>query len=136
MIRERKSYTADFKPEVARMVVDQGLGVAQVTKDMDIGPAAVRRWVDQYSPEQLGLPEKGWAAFCPTRDNSHIEAQKQCLVRFAACLFRWVSAFAGMSKLINYLGLSKQLFDVQDQYNFSFARHGYACHSLGAESIQ
>ena len=54
MKRERKSYTADFKLEVARMVVDQGFGVTQVTKDMNIGSSAVRRWVDQYSAEQHG----------------------------------------------------------------------------------
>jgi transposase len=59
MIRERKSYTADFKLEVARMIVDQGLGVTQVTKDMNIGPSAIRRWVDQYRTEQLGQPGIG-----------------------------------------------------------------------------
>lgn len=59
MIRERKSYTADFKLEVARMVVDQGLGVTQVTRDMNIGPSAVRRWVEQYRAEQLGQPGIG-----------------------------------------------------------------------------
>ncbi len=59
MIRERKSYTTDFKLEVARMIVDQGLGVTQVTKDMNIGQSAVRRWVDQYRAEQLGHPGIG-----------------------------------------------------------------------------
>ena len=59
MIRARKSFTADFKLEVARMVVDQGLGVAQVSKDMNIGTTAVRRWVDQYRAEQLGQPGIG-----------------------------------------------------------------------------
>lgn len=59
MTRVRKSFTADFKLEVARMVVDQGLGVAQVTRDMNIGPTAVRRWVDQYRAEQLGQPGIG-----------------------------------------------------------------------------
>ena len=47
MTRARKSFTADFKLEVARMVVDQGMAVAQVSQDMSIGPTAVRRWVDQ-----------------------------------------------------------------------------------------
>ena len=32
--------------------------------------------------------------------------------------------------------LCEQFLDVQYQHNFSFARHGYACHALGAESIQ
>ena len=59
MTRARKSFTADFKLEVARMVVDQGMAVAQVSKDMSIGPTAVRRWVDQYQAEQLGQPGIG-----------------------------------------------------------------------------
>ncbi len=59
MNRERKSYTTDFKLEVARMIVDQGMGVTQVTKDMNIGPSAIRRWVDQYRAEQLGQPGMG-----------------------------------------------------------------------------
>ena len=59
MKRARKSFTTDFKLEVARMVVDQGLGVAQVSKDMSIGVTAVRRWVDQYRAEQIGQPGTG-----------------------------------------------------------------------------
>ena len=59
MTRARKSFTADFKLEVARMVVDQGMAVAQVSQDMSIGPTAVRRWVDQYQAEQLGQPGIG-----------------------------------------------------------------------------
>ncbi len=59
MNRERKSYTADFKLEVARMIVDQGVGVTQVSKDMNIGLTAIRRWVDQYRAEQLGQPGIG-----------------------------------------------------------------------------
>ncbi len=41
------------------MVVDQGLGLTQVSKDMSIGPTAVRRWVGQYRAEQLGQPGIG-----------------------------------------------------------------------------
>ena len=35
-----KSYTTDVKLEVARRVVDPGLGVTQVTRDMNIGASA------------------------------------------------------------------------------------------------
>jgi transposase len=36
MSKQRKHYEAAFKLEVARMVVDQGLSIAQVVKDMDL----------------------------------------------------------------------------------------------------
>ena len=35
------------------MVVDQGLSVAQVVKDMNIGRTAINRWIKQYRAEQL-----------------------------------------------------------------------------------
>ena len=41
------------------MVIDQGLTVAQVVKDMNIGETAVRRWVEQYRAERLGQPGIG-----------------------------------------------------------------------------
>ena len=49
-----KKYESAFKLEIARMVVDQGVVVSKIIKDMDIGESAVRRWVRQYRAEQLG----------------------------------------------------------------------------------
>lgn len=54
MSKQRKHYEAAFKLEIARMVVDQGLSIAQVVKDMNIGRTAVNRWIEQYRAEQLG----------------------------------------------------------------------------------
>ena len=54
MSKQRKHYEPAFKLEVARMVVDQGLSIAQVIKDMNIGRTAVNRWVEQYRAEQRG----------------------------------------------------------------------------------
>jgi transposase len=54
MSKQRKHYEAAFKLEIARMVVDQGLSIAQVVKDMNIGRTAVNRWIEQYQAEQLG----------------------------------------------------------------------------------
>ena len=59
MSKQRKHYEAAFKLEVARLVVDQGLSIAQVVKDMDIGRTAVKRWIEQYRAEQLGNPGIG-----------------------------------------------------------------------------
>ncbi len=59
MTSKRTEYDASFKLEVARMVVDQGLSVAQVVSSMGVGPTAVRRWVDQYRAELNGQPGIG-----------------------------------------------------------------------------
>jgi len=54
MTKSYKHYEAAFKLEIARMVVNQGLSIAQVVNDMNVGRTAVRRWVEQYRAEQLG----------------------------------------------------------------------------------
>ncbi len=59
MTKQRKHYETAFKLEVARMVVDQGMSVAQVVKDMNIGRTAVNRWIEQYRAEQQGKPGIG-----------------------------------------------------------------------------
>ena len=59
MTKQRKHYETAFKLEVARMVVDQGLSIAQVVKDMEIGRTAVCRWIEQYRAEQQGKPGIG-----------------------------------------------------------------------------
>jgi transposase len=36
------------------MIKDQGMSIAQVSRDLDLGETAVRRWLQQYEAEQLG----------------------------------------------------------------------------------
>ena len=54
MKNDRRRFTDEFKLEVARMVVDQGMSVTTVSQDMKLGASAVRRWADQYRAEQSG----------------------------------------------------------------------------------
>lgn len=54
MSRIRKTFDVSFKLQVVKMIKEQGLSVSQVCQDMDLGPTAVRRWVQQYESEQLG----------------------------------------------------------------------------------
>jgi transposase len=42
MTEKRARYDAAFKLEIAKMVIDQGLTVSQVVKDMNIGETAVQ----------------------------------------------------------------------------------------------
>ena len=55
MSRTRREFETSFKLQVVQMIKEQGLTVAQVCQDMDIGGTAVRRWLRQYEAEELGL---------------------------------------------------------------------------------
>ena len=52
--KSRRTFDANFKLQVLRMVNVQGLSVSQVCKDMDLGESAVRRWLSQVDTEQQG----------------------------------------------------------------------------------
>ena len=54
MTNKRRTFEDRFKLQVVKMIKDQGLTVAQVCRDLNIGETAVRRWVQQYEAEQLG----------------------------------------------------------------------------------
>lgn len=54
MTRKRRTFEPSLKPEVVRMFNEQGLSVQHVSESMDIGPSAIRRWLEQYSAEQNG----------------------------------------------------------------------------------
>ena len=54
MTRQRRSFDPNFKLEVVKMIKEQGLSVGHVCQSMNLGPTAVRRWVEQYGAEQAG----------------------------------------------------------------------------------
>ncbi len=43
----RKSYTTEFKREVAGMVLDDGYSISAACTAMGVGATALRRWVKQ-----------------------------------------------------------------------------------------
>jgi transposase len=59
MKRLRRTFDANVKLEVARMVRDQGMSVAEVSRSMSVGRTAVQRWVRQLDAERQGEPLRG-----------------------------------------------------------------------------
>ncbi|WP_139348140.1 transposase, partial [Pseudomonas sp. C9] len=55
-MNERKVYTREFKLHAASMVLDDNCPVSDVCASLDIGPTALRRWVDQVRKEREGQP--------------------------------------------------------------------------------
>ena len=54
MNRKRHVFDNAFKLEVVKMIQANGLSIAQVCQDMQVGETAVRRWLKQAEAEQLG----------------------------------------------------------------------------------
>lgn len=59
MVKKRRWFDEGFKLQVVKMITDQGLGVPQVCRDLDLSETAVRRWLQQYEAEQSGQPGIG-----------------------------------------------------------------------------
>jgi len=57
--RSRRAFDAAFKLQVVRMIREQGLGVAQVCRDMNLVESAVRRWLEQFDAESAGTAGAG-----------------------------------------------------------------------------
>lgn len=54
----RRTFTSDFKLEVAQLVIDQGYSVREASTAMDIGKSAVDRWVRQLKNERNGIADQ------------------------------------------------------------------------------
>jgi transposase len=57
--RTRRAFDAAFKLQVVRMIREQGLGVAQVCREMNLVESAVRRWLEQFDEESAGRSGTG-----------------------------------------------------------------------------
>lgn len=54
MSKKRRTFDAEFKLQVVKMIKDEGLSVGQVCRDLDLGETAVRRWLAQFEAELSG----------------------------------------------------------------------------------
>ncbi len=52
--KSRRTFTPEFKIEVAQLVIDQGYSVREASSAMDVGKSAVDRWVQQLKNERNG----------------------------------------------------------------------------------
>jgi transposase len=79
MTSKRKVFDAAFKLKVAERVKDQGLAVAQVCHDMELGETAVRRWVRQLEAERSGSPGIGKPLTADQQRIRELEAENRRL---------------------------------------------------------
>ena len=55
--KSRRTFTTEFKLEVAQLVIDHGYSVREASKAMDVGKTAVDRWVQQLKKERSGTAD-------------------------------------------------------------------------------
>ncbi|WP_186289535.1 transposase [Methylomonas koyamae] len=92
MKRERRSFDAEFKLQVVKMIQDQGLTFGQVCQDFKLGETAVRRWLKQVQAEQSGQPGIG-KPLTPDQQRIRQLEQENRQLRADNELLKKVSAF-------------------------------------------
>jgi transposase len=45
--RKRRSFTPEFKAEAVRLVLEEGMSIGQVARDLDLTPSSLGNWVRQ-----------------------------------------------------------------------------------------
>ncbi len=59
MAKKRRTFSREFKLEAVRLVVEEGMTVAQVARDLGISPNAIFVWRKQLSESKDAFPGKG-----------------------------------------------------------------------------
>lgn len=77
--KARRYFEPAYKLQVAKMIHDQGANLAQVCKDMNLVPSAVRRWVKQLDTERQGKPGIGKPLTAEQQRIRELEAQNRQL---------------------------------------------------------
>ena len=93
MIKQRRSFSTEFKLEAANLVLEQGYSVPEAAKALDVGETAIRRWVKQLKDEHGGHTPK-FKALTPEQKKiqdleariKRLETEKRILKKATALL--------------------------------------------------
>ena len=96
--KTRRHFEPAFKLQVAKMIREQGISLAQVCKDMDLVPSAVRRWVQQLDDEVAGRPGLGKPLTPEQQRIRQLERENQRLKEDVALLKKASAFFAQAMK--------------------------------------
>lgn len=71
--RARRKFTAEYKAEVVRLVLDGGKSIGEVSRELDLTESAVRNWVRQAKIDA----GKGPAGALTTAERSELMALRR-----------------------------------------------------------
>lgn len=88
--RKRRSFTAEFKAEAVKLVLEEGKTVGQVARDLDLTETALRTWVErartdrgQGKPGALTTAEREELARL-RKENRQLQMERDFLEKAAA----------------------------------------------------
>ena len=87
MPRKRRRFSAEFKDEAVKLVLDRGLTIAQAAKDLDVGESTLGRWVQIARPKDEEKPIS-WSEREELnrlrRENERLREEREILKKAAA----------------------------------------------------
>lgn len=86
MVKQRRTFSTEFKLDAARLVIDEGYSIPEACRSLDVGESALRRWVQQLQHEQGGATPKSKALTTEQQRIQELEAQVNRLEREKAIL--------------------------------------------------
>lgn len=86
MVKQRRSFSTEFKHEAASLVVNQGYSVSEASRSLGVGANDVRRWVRQLEGERSGITPKSKALTPEQQKIQELEARINRLEREKAIL--------------------------------------------------
>ena len=87
MARKRRTFTAEFKDEAVKLVIERGLTIAQAAKDLDLNESTLQRWTVKARPsgpeEPISWSEREELKRL-RRENERLREEREILKKAAA----------------------------------------------------
>ena len=86
MSKRRRTFSPEFKQQVACLVLDQGYSHMEASRSVGVGETVLRRWVRQLQMERQGVTPQGKAITADQQRIQELEARIERLEREKAIL--------------------------------------------------
>ncbi len=104
MIKQRRTFSAEFKREAAGLVLDQGYSHIEASRSLEVMESAPRRWVSQLQQERNGVTPQS-KALTPEQQKiqeleariARLEREKSILKKATALLMSEEQVAVGMA---------------------------------------
>ena len=94
--RQRRSFTDEFKAGAVRLVLDQGKGISQVGRDLDVAQSVIGNWVKQARADRsngkTGLTTEERAELARLRKETRELRMERDILKKATAFFAKESA--------------------------------------------
>ena len=91
--RQRRAFTDEFKAGAVRLVLEEGKSLARVSKDLDLTPSSLGKWVEQARADR-GKSSRGTLTTEEKEELSRLRKENRELRMERELLKKWAAFFA------------------------------------------